>query len=454
MKKILLVQPPKPARAIAGEDVFIYEPLALEYLAAGVTPEHDVRILDMRLEPDLQSALIEFAPDVVGITAYTVHVNTAKRLFEQVKSWNPQILTVVGGHHATVMPHDFLIPFIDVIVMGEGIFTFKEIIRRFEAGDSFEGIPGTLFAQGERLIKTECEADLPLDSYPFPVRSLTERYRAQYFSEWMKPLASIRTSKGCPHRCNYCAQWKISGGRYQKREPEQIVRELAEIKEENVFFADDESLIDVSRMKVLADLIKEAGIRKKYFLYCRSDTIARHPELMRQWRDIGLSRAFIGLEFFRDEDMREFRKNSTIEENEKAIRIMQELGIDVYASLIVRPDFTHKDFDELRRYCMRLKLNFATFAVLTPLPGTDLYQEVQGKFVTNNYDYVDFIHTLLPTNLSLEEFYKEFRSLYLTATSKSDQLAMLTRYPLRDIPAAVRRGRRVLHRMKSIPQDY
>ena len=72
----------------------------------------------------------------------------------------------------------------------------------------------------------------------------------------MQPLASIRTSKGCPFRCNFCALWKIAGGRYLKREPEKIVQELAEIEEEFVFFADDESLVDVARMKRLAELIR------------------------------------------------------------------------------------------------------------------------------------------------------------------------------------------------------
>ena len=71
---------------MGGEDFSIYEPLALEYLAAGVSGDHDVRILDMRLDPDLDSALQNYRPDVVGITSYTVHVNTVKRLFQQIKA--------------------------------------------------------------------------------------------------------------------------------------------------------------------------------------------------------------------------------------------------------------------------------------------------------------------------------------------------------------------------------
>ncbi len=98
-----------------------------------------------------------------------------------------------------------------------------------------------------------------LDDLPFPDRSLTKAYRHAYYSEYMQPLASIRTSKGCPFRCNFCALWKIAGGRYLKRDPEKIVEELAEIEEEFVFFADDESLVDAARMKRLAELIRERG---------------------------------------------------------------------------------------------------------------------------------------------------------------------------------------------------
>ena len=127
--KILLVQPAKPKKALGGEDFSIFEPLALEYLAAGVAGDHDVRILDMRLDPDLDAALQNYQPDVVGITAYTVHVNTVKRLFQHIKALNPEIVTVVGGHHATIMPEDFHTPFIDVIVAGEGVFPFREVIR-------------------------------------------------------------------------------------------------------------------------------------------------------------------------------------------------------------------------------------------------------------------------------------------------------------------------------------
>jgi len=237
--KILLIEPAKASLTIGGEDVFIYEPLALEYIAAGVVKDHDVKILDLRLEKDLQGIVRNFCPDVVGITAYTVHVNTVKKLFKQIKEWNPKVLTVVGGHHATMVPEDLLSQFIDLIVMGEGVFPFREIIARLERGGGFHGIPGVAFATGESLTKTASLPEVDLDAFAFPERKLTTNYRKQYYSEWMKPLASIRTSKGCPHRCNFCALWKLTGGRYLRRKPEKVVEELTGIDEKFVFFADE-----------------------------------------------------------------------------------------------------------------------------------------------------------------------------------------------------------------------
>ncbi len=452
--KILLAQPPKPEKALGGEDFHIFEPLALEYLAAGVAGDHDVRILDMRLDHDLDSFLRDYQPDVVGITSYTVHVNTVKRLFERTKAFNPDIITVVGGHHATVMPDDFHTPYIDAIVAGEGVFTFREILSRLEKKIDLSGIPGAIrTAQGALVIHPGCQ-DGDLDALPFPRRDLTAHYRKFYSSEWMKPLASIRTSKGCLFRCKFCALWKLTGGRYLTRKPECVVQELGTIEEKFIFFADDESFLDTKRMGFLADLIGRAGFRKRYFLYGRSDTVAKHPELIEKWKKIGLERVFVGLEFIRDSDLKLIRKGSTAENNGKAVKVLKDLGIEIFPTFIVRPEFGRKDFEDLRKYCLDLDLNFIGFPVLTPLPGTDLYHEVKGKLISSNYDYFDFFHTVMPTTLPMKDFYGELATLYKTSRSLKNRMKLMFRYPLRELPALFRAYRDFLKRLNTLDQDY
>jgi radical SAM superfamily enzyme YgiQ (UPF0313 family) len=452
--KILLIEPDKAQVVIGSEDFSIYEPLALEYVAAGIVKDHEVEILDLRFENNLEDVLQNFSPDVVGITAYTVQINIVKSLFKKIKLWDPKILTVVGGHHATIMPEDFISDDIDVIVIGEGVFTFREIVNRYEKGMDFESIPGIAISNNGILKKSDPVKIVDLDVFPFPERQLTKKYRRYYYSYWMKPLASIRTSKGCPYRCNFCAMWKLADGRYYKRSAQKIVEELESIDEKYVFFADDESLLDASRMMGLAKLIKERGIEKRYFLYGRSDTITKNPELIRMWRDIGLERVFVGLEFFRDEDLKYIMKRSTVEDNNKAVKILQELGIDIYASLIVRPEFTQNDFKELRSYVRRLKLDFAGFAVLTPLPGTDLYKEVESRLITRNYDFFDFIHTVLPTKLTLKEFYKEYLNLYKKGIPLWRGLWSLRKYPRREILPLMKKSMRIYKRFEEAYLDY
>jgi radical SAM superfamily enzyme YgiQ (UPF0313 family) len=452
--KILLIQPAKSPRTIGGEDIYLYEPLALEYVAAGVAGDHEVRILDMRLEKNLAQALAAFQPDIVGITAYTVHVNTVKGLFAQVKGWNPRTLTVVGGHHATVVPDDFASPDIDLIVVGEGVAPFREIVRRRERKEGFDGISGVAFTRNGGLVRVAAAPELDLDAVPPPNRALTAAYRRRYRSDWMQPLASTRTSKGCPYRCKFCGLWRLTGGRYLKRQPQQVVEELGTIQEPFVFFADDESLVDAARMRSLAGMIKAAGIRKRYFLYGRADTVARNPQLLAEWREAGLERVFVGFEFFREEDLKYVGKGSTTVDNARAAQVLHDLDIEIHASLIVRPEFDREDFARLAEYCRKLNLNYAGFAVLTPLPGTELYDETKERLITRDYDLFDFIHTVLPPKLPLQEFYAQYARLYRTAVPASRQLSLLKRYRLAQFPEVFATMYRWTNRLKTAHLDH
>lgn len=276
--KVLLVQP--PSSDPLSDRIFLFEPLGLEYLGAGLQLDgHVAEILDARLTPDIESACRRFQPQIVGLTGYTSQLNIIKKLALRLKSAFPALRIVVGGHHATVRPEDFNIPAIDAVVIGEGVFALREIVTAIEAGLGFEAIEGVTVPAPTGMCFGPPRRYTDLDHLPFPDRSLTAAHRQNYFSEWFKPLASVRTSLGCTARCNFCALWSITGGKYLRRSPESVVEELRSVAEPNVFFCDDESMLDTKRMDRLADLIAAAGIRKSYFLYGRVDTIVKHPEL-------------------------------------------------------------------------------------------------------------------------------------------------------------------------------
>jgi len=453
--KILLVQPRKPEASFGGDDFALFEPLALEYLASAVNDKHEVKILDMRLEDGFEEHLDAFQPDVVGITAYTVHVNVANRLFQRVKKWKASTFTMVGGHHVTVAYQDFVLPEVDVIVVGEGPEPFREVIDRLDAGNrDFDKIPGTVFRQADGELQVNENVQYDLDTIKFPDRSLTKKYRKHYSSEWMTPIASIRTSKGCPFRCSYCALWTLTGKRYLTREPAEIIKELRTIEEPYIFLADDESFIQVDRMMELAKAIAESGIKKKYYLYVRADTTVRHPELLEAWKAVGLVRVFVGLEFFRDKDLKAVNKGSTAVKNTDAIKIIQDLGLDLFPAFIVRPDFDKQDFKELTEFCRSQNFDFVGFSVLTPLPGTHLYKEVKDQMILRNFDYYDFVHSLLPMKLSPKEFYAEYVGLIDNTRSLTAKLTFLKKYPMRELPSLMKKGLTFYEQLKQLHKTY
>ena len=121
---------------------------------------------------------------------------------------------------------------------------------------------------------------------------------------------------------------------------------------------------------------------------------------------------------------------------------------------MVKPDFNKSDFKEFRKFCLNLDLDFIGISVLTPLPGTDLYDEVKGKLITDNYDYYDFFHTHLPTKLPLREFYKEYVSLFNKSRSISKQIAFLKKYPITEVPSLFRMYFKFIRQLKNIDKDY
>jgi len=315
---------------------------------------------------------------------------------------------------------------VDIVVADEGIGSVTEITNRLEAGKELKGIPGTCSYSSQEPVMTPCGPPLPLDEFPLPDRSLTQAYRKRY-SMWNYSLASIRTSTGCPFRCRFCAQWKLNGGKYLVRDPREVVKELEQIEEEYVVITDDEAMADSGRMDRMADLIEARGIRKKYFVYVRSDTIVKHPALMEKWKRIGLDMVFIGLESLVQEELNGFNKSVSVHQNVQAVNIMKDLDVLVYPSFLVQPEYTVKDFRALTSNVRRLKLPYASFFVLTPALGTEYYTEMKDQLVTNDPALFDGLHPVLPTALGPKRFCREMERLYRRTVHPLGYLKLLFR---------------------------
>jgi radical SAM superfamily enzyme YgiQ (UPF0313 family) len=451
--KVLLIQPQSCDPLM--DQVYLFEPLALEYLGAGLKLDgHPVELIDARLEPDIEEACRRFQPDLVGLTGFTSHLNIIKGLATRLKTICPEALVVVGGHHATVQPEDFNVPDIDVVVIGEGVFTLREIVRAVEQGSGFKEIKGLAIPCPNGMLYTAPRPYTDLNELPFPDRTLTARYRQNYFSEWFKPLASIRTSLGCTARCNFCALWGITGGKYLRRDPAAVLEELKSIAEPNIFFCDDESMCDVKRMDTLADMIRDAGIKKNYFLYGRVDTIVNNPGLLAKWAKIGLSQVFVGMEDYSEARLVAMKKGVTSAQQVEAARILDDLGIMMYASFMVDPAYSREDFSALISFVRRLKLKYATFTVMTPLPGTALHSAREQEILSRKPELYDMLHALLPTTLPLEEFYQQLADLYTKAVPLYRVLPSLLRFGMHGMMIRIRLFGRILAKVRSGHLDY
>ena len=181
--RILLVNPPSGDLTIGLKHLAKIEPLGLEIIGAAV-PDHEVELLDMELDTDLQSALERFKPDMVGASAQIVQTYTVQGVFKTVKEFNPRILTVVGGHHATLCPDEFNSPYINVVVIGEGVPAFREIVDRWDRTKAidFDDVQGVGLPR-ERKVHLTAPRPFPpnLDHMPRPNRSLSDKYRSRYF---------------------------------------------------------------------------------------------------------------------------------------------------------------------------------------------------------------------------------------------------------------------------------
>jgi len=416
--KVLLVEPPVSPFDVPTKVFAMPPPYHLEILAGKLVGNHDVHILDMRIDDDLDRELYRFSPDIVGCSCVAANSHLAKKVLRRVKELASNIVTVIGGHHPSLMPEDCNEASIDVTVIGEGEETLHEIVETCESKRNWGEIPGIAYRSKEGEFRINRERELmDLDKLPMPVRNLTrlQRDKRLYFRGNWRPIDSTISSRGCPNRCTFCGLWKINRGRYRTRAPALIADELEAITAPNVTFIDDNTLDHVENASALADEIKRRGIKKRYELYGRVDTIVRRPDLVEKWCNVGMELLLVGLEACNDQALKEMRKRTTAEMNRRAIEICHANGIELAAYLIVDPAFDYQDFRRLSEYVEQNNLTHPVFTILSPFPGTDLYNMVNGSLITQGFELIDFFHTVLPTKLPLDEFYEEFLKLYRRA---------------------------------------
>jgi radical SAM superfamily enzyme YgiQ (UPF0313 family) len=447
-----------PVGGILGLEMITFiEPLGLECVAGGLELEgHKCQIVDLRID-ELEIGLAKvraFDPAIIGLQCnFTTERYRAMRVARRVRTDFPDALIVMGGHDASRDPSWFLRPGIDVIVVGDGEEVMPGLVAAHEKGHDLKSVAGLVLNTPSGPVATgPAPARRDIDDLPLPARHLIREYAGEYYINFRRPLALLETARGCPYRCNFCSVWQFHETTFREKSPKRVVQELAQIDAPNVFLTDDIFWMNHHRGKELAEEIKASGIRKHYTLQTRSDIIVRFPELIKMWKDCGSMTIFLGLEKIDDEGLKSVNKRNTAAKNNDAIRILQDLDVGYTPNFIVDPDWEHEDFEKLKAWIDLTGAYNSGFSVLTPLPGTELWDEVKDKINTDDWELFDITHTVMPTKLPLDEFYAQYAGLWKHALDvrfrihgrMRTQLDLLAALAMRKVTvSALRKGMRM-----------
>jgi hopanoid C-3 methylase len=425
--KILFIRPLPPAETIGLQHVMIVEPLELEILATLVEEGNEINIVDLILEnKPFDFFLKTYNPDVVCITGYITHTLEMMKICEKAKTFNNKIITVVGGVHIEKMPESINHQALDFRVVRNATIAFPKLIKYLQNTCIF---PEGVLKFGEFLD----ESRLPAYNFsvPIPNRSLTKQYRSKYFYVFHNKVALLKASFGCPYQCNFCYCRKITSDIYFERPLEDVITELKSIKEKEVYIIDDNFLVSKTRLQKFLELLKFSNISKKYLIYGRADFIASNPDLIREFKALGLRTIIVGFESFENNELDAINKNTSAMTNYAAMEVLNRIGVDCYASIIAMPNWDEHDFKKATQIMIDLKIRFLNIQPLTPLGKTDFtIDESKLVIARNEYPKWDLAHVVIqPEKLTIKEYYKSILKMYEKVLFQPGNLFHHLKYP-------------------------
>ncbi len=421
--RILLINPTAPK---IGMDYFLKAPpLGLMTIAATV-PEHQIEILDLRnydYSPDfIERKISKF--DVVGVSASTSMINGALEVFHIAKQ--NDVKTVLGGFHGSLVPETALLPDVDIVVRGEGEKTFPEVINAFENGHNFKNIKGINFSNSNTLYQTENRPLIKLDESPFPRRDLVKKYDYHYF--WAT-IDALESARGCPHQCHFCCISNHWGRGWRYKSPERVIEEFHRMDRSKQWFIfnDSESTLNMRRIEKICHLTKEYGYQRKWkSCQGRVDDIVKYPRIVGKMASAGWKMMFIGIESIHQKSLDSIGKKITIDQIRKAVKILHDLGITIFGSIIIGNIGESKE-EVLKtiRFAEDLDIDIMQFTPLTPYPSTKLYEQAQKNDWIADYNFKNWnlVFPIMRTpNLSVQEIYglvqDAYRDFYLNILKK------------------------------------
>lgn len=437
-KKIVLMYVTPPGQ----DDFFIAMPLGIIYLGAILRQAGcDVVCCDERVCTTAEVDNYIDQAEILGLSALTPHVNRAIRYAQKAKAKNPDVITVMGGPHATVDVDTFLDSgAMDYVIGGEAEDSIVDFMRAIEVGeDLLVKVPGIAFdkADGTRHTMPQPPLIKDLDRIPFPAWEMLpfERYAAMN----KERLFYIFTSRGCPFRCIFC-QKELTGRGFRTRTVDNILDELQEIHDKyqpgNVLFIDELFTCQKKRVYDLCEGIIKRGLKLNMSCETRVDMI--DYDMARTMKKAGFNRMYFGVESVSQRSLDTLVKDYKAEKVVECLKMIRRAGIWSKVFLIIgTPGETQADIDETARGIRAGMPDRVRTSLFNPLTATASFEQFAGR---------------IDPDLVRTEYVDSDRSPYMHENFSNDELNAIKRRLVEEYEAwyeaAPARYRRFLYRVR------
>ena len=349
---------------------------------------HNVKIYDGAVDTKLSQWLYNFQPDIIGITVNTFQTKYTNKYLDIIKSFKKDILVVLGGPHPSAIGLQSLtdFPLTDIAVMGEGEFTFLEIVD----GKPLNEIQGICYS-GKRT--PDRAPTTSLSHIPLTDLSLVDISKYGGQSDGSKSMF-IMASRGCPFGCIYCNK-SVFGTHVRFRKPIAIIQEIKWLYNQyginHIYFQDDTFNLNRKWIDEILTLIIDNGLNENisYMAPFRADGRLIDVELLNLAYKANFKTIFYGVESGNQEMLDRMHKGLNIKEIKRAFALTHAMGIQTVAAFIIglpgESTDTIKDTIELWKL---LKPTFSGFTLATPFPNTKFEHEIKesGCLLNSNYN--------------------------------------------------------------------
>ncbi|BAL97917.1 magnesium-protoporphyrin IX monomethyl ester anaerobic oxidative cyclase [Rubrivivax gelatinosus] len=355
-------------------------------------------------EDQVREKITTLKPDIVGCTAITPAIYKAERTLQIVKEVNPDIVTVLGGIHGTFMYPQVLkeAPWIDAVVRGEGEQVMLNLVTAVDQGRFMADrncVNGIAYATPDgKVVATPAEPPIQDLDRITPDWGILEWDKYIYIP-MNKRVAIPNFARGCPFTCSFCSQWKFWRD-YRIRDPKKVVDEIETlVKEHDVGFfilADEEPTIHRKKFIEFCEELIKRDLGVLWGINTRVTDILRDEKLLPLFRKAGLIHVSLGTEAAAQLKLDMFNKETTIEQNKRAIQLLKDNGIVTEAQFIVGlENETAETLEETYKMARDWNPDMANWAMYTPWPFSDLFQELGDKVEVFDFEKYNFVTPIM-----------------------------------------------------------